>query len=131
MFEFKSNIKKCFEYYSMENISGQNIAFKNSDGKPRHFVDVFRDKRSRAYSVYNDKEILKIIDKHIVSTKRIIFTHSKMSFKQLGSDGDWHPHQDSGYNHGIDFRNGFAMFVCLEDMDQSNGCLQIYPKKSH
>tara|TARA_A100001011_G_C14267929_1_gene825586 strand:+ start:890 stop:1765 length:876 start_codon:yes stop_codon:yes gene_type:complete len=125
---FNLDINSCFEYYSEENVSDQNTAFKNSEGKPRHYVDVFRDKKSKAYSIYNNKDISKLINKHIVTKKRIIFTHSKMSFKQIGGDGDWHPHQDSGYNHGIDFRNGFAMFVCLEDMDESNGCLQIYPK---
>ena len=51
-----------------------------------------------------------------------------MSFKQIESNGGWYPHQDNGYKSEGDIREGFAIFVCLEDMSEANGCIQIFPK---
>tara|TARA_B110000008_G_C16963304_1_gene561020 strand:+ start:1144 stop:2022 length:879 start_codon:yes stop_codon:yes gene_type:complete len=126
---FYSNIDSCFDYYSDDNIEQQqNVAFKNADGDPRHYVDIFRDPHSKSYLIYKDNKISKIIKNHLSSSNRFIFTHSKMSFKQIGVDTDWYPHQDHGYNFEKNVRDGFAIFICLEDMDEDNGCLQIYPE---
>ena len=59
--------------------------------------------------------------------ERFIFTHSKMSFKQIDSISNWQPHQDNGYKTKGDIREGFAIFICLEDMNEENGCLQVWP----
>lgn len=126
--DFHSNIEKCFKYYSNEDMTKQNTAFRNKDDKPRHFIDIFRDPLSKACDVYKDNQVIKIIKNQIPSNNRFIFTHSKMSFKHINSEGDWYPHQDHGYNFKNKTRNGFAIFVCLEDMNENNGCLQIYPK---
>ena len=121
-------IGKCFEYYSNSNLDNQEEAFKNATGKPRHYVDIFRDKNSPALKVFRNSNLSKLINFHKNNHGRYIFTHSKMSFKQIKSKGDWRPHQDNGYKKKNDLRDGFAIFVCLEDMDKNNGCLQIYPK---
>ena len=53
-----------------------------------------------------------------------------MSFKQPSKKGksDWSPHQDNGYKNEGDMRDGFAVFICLEEMNKSNGALQVYPE---
>jgi hypothetical protein len=125
---FLLKINKCFEYYSeLQKIDQKNVAFRNKEGKPRHFIDVFRDKNSGTLDLFEYEDIYSLIMKKISSNNRFIFTHSKMSFKQIESDGDWHPHQDNGYKVQGDIREGFAIFICLEDMNEYNGCLQIFP----
>tara|TARA_B110000003_G_scaffold151497_1_gene152315 strand:+ start:336 stop:1211 length:876 start_codon:yes stop_codon:yes gene_type:complete len=126
--DFHSAIEKCFKYYSYEDMAKQNTAFRNKYDKPRHFIDIFRDPLSKAHDLYKDNQVIRIIKNQISSNNRFIFTHSKMSFKQINSNGDWYPHQDHGYNFKKKTRDGFAIFICLEDMDENNGCLQIYPK---
>ena len=127
---YKSNIDYCFNYYSDPDLKDQNMAFKNAEGKARHFIDVFRDKDSKTLSIYQHEKIKDIVKNHILEDGRFNFTHSKMSFKQIGSEGGWYPHQDNGYKNESDIRDGFAMFVCLEDMDESNGALQVYPESN-
>lgn len=126
---FSQKIDKCFKYYSdRKNHENNNqAAFRNKDGKPRHFIDVFRDKLSNALSIYRSNEIQTLVRTNTQRYKRFIFTHSKMSFKQNASDSDWYPHQDNGYKSQGDLREGFAIFVCLEDMFEDNGCLQVFP----
>jgi hypothetical protein len=126
--KYRDLVNKGFKYYSDGNASKQKIAFKNKDGKPKHFVDIFRDPSSPAYDIFKNDTVIKIIKNHIYTKNRLIFTHSKMSFKNIGGISDWHPHQDNGYNFGKNKRDGFALFICLEDMNESNGCLQIYPE---
>jgi len=128
---YKTNIDYCFNYYSDPDLKDQNTAFKNAEGKARHFIDVFRDKDSKTLSVYQHKNIKDIVKNHILKHERFYFTHSKMSFKQIGSEGGWYPHQDNGYKNQSDIRDGFAMFICLEDMDESNGALQVYPESNN
>jgi hypothetical protein len=126
-FSFISNIERCFQYYS--NIQTQKvskIAFRNKDGLPKHFIDVFRDKESETFSLFSDKFISSIVEGNLPRHSRCIFTHSKMSFKQLGSNSDWYPHQDNGYKSKDSIRDGFAIFICLEDMNENNGCLQVF-----
>ena len=126
---YKSTIDKCFRYYSsfkINNISS-NVAFRNADGKPKHIIDIFRDRNSDALKIYSNKVIRALIKKNVSPNERFIFTHSKMSFKQVKSDSNWQPHQDNGYKVQGDIREGFAIFVCLEDMNEKNGCLQVWP----
>tara|TARA_B100000795_G_scaffold268217_1_gene254747 strand:- start:3635 stop:4513 length:879 start_codon:yes stop_codon:yes gene_type:complete len=126
---FISKIDKCFRYYSAsQNKDLNNVAFRNAEGKPRHFIDVFRDKESETLNIYSSKVIKSLIKKNVPKNNRFIFTHSKMSFKQIESNGGWHPHQDNGYKSEGDIREGFAIFVCLEDMSEANGCIQIFPR---
>ena len=125
---FLSNIDRCFKYYSAPQIKKpNNIGFRNKEGKPRHLIDVFRDKDSKTFNLYSTKVIKTLIEKNVPSNDRYIFTHSKMSFKQIKSTSDWHPHQDNGYKSEGDIREGFAIFICLEDMNEDNGCLQVFP----
>lgn len=126
---FKSIIDKCFRYYSSSanNNIHASMAFRNSDGKPKHIIDIFRDKNSDAYEVYSTNVVKTLIKLNVSSKERFIFTHSKMSFKQINSISNWYPHQDNGYKSEGDIREGFAIFICLEDMNEENGCLQVWP----
>ena len=126
--EHSSIIKRCYEYYSCNEINSSNAAFRNKDGKPRHYVDVFRDKFSETLNLFSSQNLQNIIENHVAHKDRLVFSHSKLSIKQIGSDSSWHPHQDNGYEPKNKNHNNFAIFICLEDMNEKNGCLQIYPK---
>ena len=122
-----SIIDKCFKYYCSHQQYNTNIAFRSADGKPKHIIDIFRDKNSDAFNVYSNNEVKSIIKQNVSPNERFIFTHSKMSFKQIDSISNWQPHQDNGYKTKGDIREGFAIFICLEDMNEENGCLQVWP----
>ncbi len=124
---FISIIDKCFKYYCSPQQYNTNIAFRSADGKPKHIIDIFRDKNSDAINVYSNNEVKSIIKQNVSPNERFIFTHSKMSFKQINSISNWQPHQDNGYKSEGDIREGFAIFICLEDMNEENGCLQVWP----
>jgi len=126
---FISVIDKCFRYYSSakKNNSSKNIAFRSADGRPKHIIDIFRDKNSDSFKIYSSNVVKTLIKKNVSPNERFIFTHSKMSFKQVQSDSIWQPHQDNGYKTQGDIREGFAIFICLEDMNEENGCLQVWP----
>jgi len=121
--------KEAFKYYS-KNFKPKSVAFRNSEGKPRHIVDIFRDKESPSLNIFLDEEVQKILNFYLIPNLTYIFTHSKMSFKQPSKKekSDWSPHQDNGYKNEGDMRDGFAVFLCLEDMNKSNGALQVYPE---
>lgn len=124
-----SIIDKCFRYYSSaeKNNISKNIAFRSADGRPKHLIDIFRDKNSDAFNVFSNNEVKTLIQRNVSPNERFIFTHSKMSFKQVQSESIWQPHQDNGYKTEGDIREGFAIFICLEDMNEKNGCLQVWP----
>jgi len=126
--EHSQIIKKCYEYYSCNEINSSNIAFRNKDGEPRHYVDVFRDKFSETLNLFSSQGLKNIIENHVAHKNRLVFSHSKLSIKQIGSDSSWLPHQDNGYEPKNKNHNNFTIFICLEDMNEKNGCLQIYPK---
>ena len=126
---YLNKVNKCFEYYA-NNLPKKNQAFRNTDNKSRHIIDTFRDKASNTLSLYKETSVEEIINHHIDKNKRYIFTHAKMSFKQTDSNSDWYPHQDNGYKLEGDIRKGFAVFICLEDMNEDNGCLQVYPSSN-
>jgi ectoine hydroxylase-related dioxygenase (phytanoyl-CoA dioxygenase family) len=126
--EYSLIIKKCYEYYACNEINSSNAAFRTKDGKPRHYVDVFRDKFSETLNLFSSQSLQNIIEHHVAHKNRLVFSHSKLSIKHIGSDSSWHPHQDNGYEPKNKNHNNFAIFICLEDMNENNGCLQIYPK---
>lgn len=126
--EFIGNIDRTFNYYKKTSIKSE-VAFRDADGRPRQYVDVFRDPSSPALNVYRSNEIAEIVNRFDFSNQRKIFTHSKISFKTPKSASDWFAHQDNGYKSISKsyLRNGFAVFISLEAMDGSNGCLEIFP----
>jgi hypothetical protein len=119
-------IDRGYEYYA-SNPLDQNAAFRNASGIPRHVVDVFRDDRSPASEIYRSCPVASLIDCLYAGNSGLIYTHAKLSFKIPGAVADWFAHQDNGYVKRSALRRGFAIFVCLEDMDESNGCLQVFP----
>ena len=123
---FMKLIEEGFQYYSTI-FKPKSVAFRNSDGVPRHVVDIFRDKQSPALNIFLYGALQKILNFYLSSDLTYIFTHSKMSLKQpFGGSSDWSPHQDNGYKNEGDVRGGFAIFLCLEDMNKANGALQVY-----
>ena len=123
---FVELVGEAFEYYS-KSFKPKSVAFRNSDGVYKHIVDIFRDKQSPALELFLSKAMQKVINFYLKQDEDYIFTHSKMSFKQPHSKSDWMPHQDNGYKNELEERDGFAIFLCLEDMNKSNGAIQVYP----
>ena len=127
--EFKSLIDKCYNYY-LNNDRHNNLQknFVGQDGAARHILDIFRDKYSPALEIYKHKEVKQLISLLNENKELGIFTHSKLSFKEPNKITDWYPHQDNGYKKLNDRRSGLAIFICLEKMNNNNGCLQLFPK---
>jgi len=123
---FVELVGEAFDYYS-KSFKPKSVAFRNSDGVYKHIVDIFRDKQSPALELFLSKAMQKVINFYVKQEEDYIFTHSKMSFKQPHSKSDWMPHQDNGYKNELEERDGFAIFLCLEDMNKSNGAIQVYP----
>jgi hypothetical protein len=126
---FKKILLKCYQYYSIDfNSNKYEFAFKNSEGIARHIIDVFRDNLSPAIELYRQEEVIKIINLLSNGEKIGYFTHSKLSFKEPYKITNWYPHQDNGYKAKENKRQGFAIFICLESMNEENGCLQVLPQ---
>ena len=129
--EYKNAINNLYDYYSklllkIKKLSSSKVAFRNKNEQPRHIIDLLRDRNSSIDSFIKENHIKKILYKFCDNSKRYYFTHSKLSFKTKNQDASWSPHQDNGYKK-ITTRKGFAIFVCLEEMNENNGALQVYP----
>lgn len=134
--DYQKLVDALFQSYgylvkSLSNGKRSNIkvAFQDKDSVPRHIVDILREKKSLASSLVSNIDIKKIIHKFFKKNKRYYITHSKLSFKTINKNTSWSPHQDNGYKL-FSNKDGFAIFICLEDMDENNGALQVY-SKSH
>ena len=123
---FNDKVKNLKDYYETATPSESDKAFRGPDGSPRQFVNIFRDKNSDAYDLYKTPLVSEMIDKFFDGAS--IFTHAKVSLKTPFKEADWYFHQDNGYKNDTDLRSGFAIFICLEDMDENNGCLKLIPK---
>ena len=131
--DYKSLINDIHAKYSnyLQNLNHKNfdsnnkLAFRDKSGNPRHVIDILRDKKSSASKIFKHQNIKKIISHFTNPSKRYIFTHSKLSFKTIGKDASWSPHQDNGYKK-FKKRDGFAIFICLEDMNLQNGALEVF-----
>lgn len=123
---FLQLVAECHAYYSGDR-RHPNVAFRNAAGVPRHVVDVFRDRRSPAKALYRSGFLATAIEALFPRRGPLVFTHSKLSFKTPGAATSWFAHQDNGYRSRGDRRRGFAVFVCLEDMDEKDGCLEVFP----
>ena len=124
---FQQLVADCFAFYSASALD-RNVAFRNAAGIPRHVIDVFRDSQSPALGIFRHAVVTEAIDHVSPTAGCLVFTHSKLSFKVPGAVANWFPHQDNGYKSRADLRHGFAMFLCLEDMDAGNGCLELFPE---
>lgn len=72
-----------------------------------------------------DPALLPIADVFGSGTKLAV-THSKFSYKAVGSNAVWLPHQDAAYK--TEPRVGATFAIPLEDVNASNGALEIGPR---
>lgn len=123
--EYLKLIDLCYKYSL--SYSGET-AFRNSTGTPRQYIDVVK-KSSEIQKLINSQFIKKIC-MLILDNEPAYLTHSKISFKTKGESSEWLPHQDNGYKlkSSSYIRSGFAIFICLEKMDHTNGQLIVWPK---
>lgn len=124
--DFKNKVNNLKDYYDSVSPGESDMAFRSADGSPRQFVNIFRDQKSGAYDLYKTDLVSELINSFFDG--KAIFTHAKVSFKTPLKEADWYFHQDNGYKNELDLRSGFAIFICLEDMNEENGCLKIVPK---
>lgn len=130
--KFKNIICKINNYYSkvlkrLNYNESPKLAFRDKNGNPRHIINLFRDKESLVNSLIKEEYFRKILFKFCRSSHRFYFTHAKLSFKTKNKDASWSPHQDNGYKK-FNRKDGFAIFICLEEMNEENGALQVFPK---
>ena len=106
---------------------GVRTAFKNKDGKIRHllFVHLHNDIFRR---LMLSEEVTAIV-RGVFGSQRVYVTHSKISHKESGQDLPWYPHQDNGYKlvNRVPLRKGLTVGIFLEDADDRNGTLQVFP----
>lgn len=102
-------------------------AFKNKDGKVRHlpFVHLNNDIFRRLML----SEEVRALVRAVFGSQRLYVTHSKISYKEAGQDLAWCPHQDNGYKlvNRVPLRTGMTVGIFLEDADDRNGTLQVFP----
>jgi len=106
---------------------GVRTAFKNKDGKIRHFLfvhlqqEIFRQ-------LMRSEEVATLV-RAVFGPQRLYVTHSKISHKESGQDLPWYPHQDNGYKlvNRVPLRKGMTVGIFLEDADDRNGTLQVFP----
>ena len=102
-------------------------AFKNKDGLSRHlpFVHLHKDIFLRLML----SEEVRTLVRAVFGSKRIHVLHSKISYKEAGQDLAWYPHQDNGYRlvNRAPLRKGMAVGIFLEDADDRNGTLELFP----
>src|SRR5687768_1970766 len=118
---------QTFHNLLKERSAGVKTAFKNKDGKIRHLLfvhlqhEIFR-------KLILSKEVTALV-RGVLGPQRLYVTHSKISQKEAGQDLPWYPHQDNGYKlvNGVPLRKGVTVGIFLEDADDHNGTLQVFP----
>ena len=132
---YKASIEESFNYYInmlsciSPGSSKSNFAFRNSNGSPRHVIDLLRDKKSPISRIIRSKFIQEAVRNSLPKRGRYYITHAKLSFKTKGENSCWSAHQDNGYKKIVS-RTGIAVFICLEEMNLENGALHIYPQSN-
>jgi len=105
----------------------KETAFLNKDGIARHKIDMMRNYPpvKEIFDNHINGVISKLADGIKLQTP-LYFTHSKLSFKVPNAEVSWFPHQDIGYKDPKEIRQGFALLLALEGMDNNNGALELY-----
>ena len=121
-------VNSNFDYYNSK--SNQKASdFKTPEGVARHIPKIFRDSNSPALTLFQHPTLINILIKFFPKEDRkyLAYTHSKISLKSSTQSVGWYPHQDTGYKKDPHKHNGITVVVCLEDMDETNGCLRVFP----
>ena len=103
------------------------FGFGNKDGKYRQLRYVHL--RVPAFlNLMCSKEVQTIVNQ-VFGRQRMYVTHSKVSYKEVGQDLPWYPHQDNAYkrSHNLGLKDGMTIAVFLEDADVGNGTIQVFP----
>jgi phytanoyl-CoA hydroxylase len=129
--QFLRNVEEATETFHglLKQLSGSGLktAFRNKDGKVRQFLfvhlhhDIFR-------RLMLSEEVTALV-RAVFGSQRLYVTHSKISHKEAGQDLPWYPHQDNGYKlvYQVPLRKGMTVGIFLEDSDDQNGTLQVFP----
>lgn len=100
-----------------------HASFQSEDGAYYH-VSYPHIRFPAIRALIRSPEVAEIVSS-LYPSEPVYVTHSKFSYRQLGADQAWLPHQDSGYK-SADCR-GTTFCIHLEDIDVPNGALQLFP----
>lgn len=106
-------------------------AYRDKDGMARQLR--FLHYQSPAFGeLMRSREINEIV-RQVRGTQRMYVTHSKISHKRPGQDQVWYPHQDNAYKllHKLPIISGMTIAIFLEDADDNNGTIQVFPGSHH
>lgn len=99
--------------------------WEHQSGKVKHLVNVHR--RFSEFKALITSAPLQRAIKAIYGERPVFVTHSKISYKCQGINQIWLPHQDLGYKFSDKISAETAFGVFLEDCDDTNGTLQLFP----
>lgn len=128
---FLRNVEEATQTFHnlLKELSGGGLrtAFKNKDGKIRHLL--FVDRHDDIFRRLMLSEEVTALVRAVFGSQRVYVTHSKISHKEAGQDLPWYPHQDNGYKlvNRVPLRKGMTVGIFLEDADDRNGTLQVFP----
>ena len=125
---FLNETRALYDLFTSQDLSTlTNTAFLNREGVARHRIDILRQ-YPLARRSFDDQisGLVREIADAVSLRGRLCYTHCKLSFKIPGMEVTWWPHQDAGYKAQGEATDGFALFWALEDMDESNGTLELY-----
>lgn len=102
-------------------------AFKNKDGKIRHLLFVHLSKEVFLRLMLSEE--VRTLVRAVFGLKRLYVSHSKISYKEAGQELAWQPHQDNGYRlvNRAPLRKGMTIGIFLEDANELNGTLEVFP----
>src|SRR5436190_141982 len=102
-------------------------AFKNKEGKIRHLLFVHLNREIFLRLMLSEE--VRTLVRAVFGSQRLYVSHSKISCKEAGQVLAWHPHQDNGYRlvNRAPLRKGMTVGIFLEDADESNGTLEVFP----
>lgn len=100
------------------------IKWRHSTGVPKLLFDVHRksavfDQLLRSQFVCDAIEV-------VFNKTPVYISHSKISYKNFGTEQIWLPHQDGSYKRSKIVK-GATVAIHLESCDASNGSLEVFP----
>lgn len=124
----KDTVWKAINYLADNfNQNSKDSHFKNKEGIGRQQINIFR-KNHRLFENIFQSKVVKDITSSLFKSRFVQIQQSKLSYKIPNKNVDWYPHQDNGYKSIDEKREGLAVFICLENMNEENGALRLYPK---
>jgi ectoine hydroxylase-related dioxygenase (phytanoyl-CoA dioxygenase family) len=119
---------QIFDQIIREPVHDSSVqSYSNKAGRFRHLRYIHY--QTDAFRRLMQSEEIDAIAGRVFRSQRMYVTHSKVSHKEVGQDLAWYPHQDNAYKllHKLPRRDGMTIAIFLEDADDRNGTIQVFP----